>query len=246
MITNKLKLNDSKTEFLIIAPKFHRTRLMQTQPSIIIGDECITPSTSVRNLGATFDSAMSMDIHTNITVRNIFFYIRKIGKIRGHLDQATAAKVTQALIISRLDQNNSLLAGTSAANIHRLQVAQNTAARVLTRTKRSEHITPTLRELHWLPVERRIIFKVLLQVFKALNNDSFPHYISDLIRKYEPGRSLRSGDSHQLGVPRTHNTYGDRTFAKCAPSAWNALPLNLRMTDSLVTFKKNLKTYLFA
>ena len=53
----------------------------------------------------------------------------------------------------------------------------HTAARLLTRAKRSEHISPTLRQLHWLPVERRIVFKVVVQVFKALNNDSFPLYI---------------------------------------------------------------------
>ena len=203
------------------------------------------PTSYARNLGATFDSTMSMDVHTNLTVRNIHYYIRQIGKIRGHLDDETAAKVIQALITSRLDINNALLAGTSKSNINRLQIAQNTAARLLTRTKRTEHITPILRSLHWLPVEARILFKVLIHVYKMLHLDSFPIYLKTMVEVYVPGRSLRSSDSHQLCVPRSHNVYGDRTFARFAPIAWNALPFELKCAGSLLSFKKSLKTHLF-
>jgi len=245
MIANKLKLNDSKTEFLIVAPKHHLPRILHRKPSITIGNECISPSNTVQNLGATFDSTMSMEAHTNKVVRNIFFHIRRIGKIRGHLDHETAAKVIQALVTSRLDINNALLAGTTQANIHRLQVAQNTSARLLTRTRRTEHISPVLRGLHWLPVDKRILFKVLVQVYKSLNADSYPVYLRDLIQDYKPSRSLRSGSSQQLCVPRSHNIYGDRAFARFAPVAWNALPQELKTVVHLSSFKKFLKTHLF-
>jgi hypothetical protein len=245
MITNKLKLNDSKTEFLIIAPKGHLARISQTKPTITIGKECITPTFSVNNLGATFDSTMSMEAHTNKTVRNIFYYIRRIGKIRGHLDDESAAKVIQALITSRLDLNNGLLAGTSKANLHRLQLAQNTAARLLSRVKRREHITPVLKRLHWLPVEKRIVFKVLVLVYKSLHRDCFPVYMKDLVQKYKPSRALRSGDSLQLCVLRSCNIYGERVFSKFASTTWNTLPYKLRMAGSLESFKKSLKTHLF-
>ena len=157
-------------------------------------------------------------------VRNIYYHIRRIGKIRGHLDDETTAKVIQALITSRLDINNGLLAGTSQSNTHRLQVAQNTAARLLTRTKRSEHISPILRSLHWLPIEKRVVYKVLVQVFKSLHDDSFSVYLRDLVKVYTPSRSLHSSDSHLLSVPMSHIMYGDRVYARFAPTACNALP----------------------
>ena len=245
MITNKLKLNDSKTEFLIITPKFYLNKVLNTNPTITIGNECILPTSYARNLGASFDSTMSMDVHTNLTVRNIHYYIRQVGRIRGHLDDETTAKVIQALITSRLDINNALLAGTSQSNIKRLQIAQNTAARLLTRTKRSEHISPILRSLHWLPVEKRILFKVLVHVYKSLHLDSFPGYLKTLVQEYVPGRSLRSSDRHQLCVPRSHNVFGDRTYARFAPVSWNALPQELKCANSLLSFKRTLKTHLF-
>lgn len=159
--------------------------------------------------------------------------MRRIGKIQGHLDDNTAAKVIHALITSRLDNNNALLAGTSQANIHRLQIAQNTAARLLTRTKGREHISPVLRSLHWLPVESGIQFKVLVQVHNTLYNDLFPRYLWDLVKEYQPGRSLRSQSSHLLCIPRSWSVYGDRAFAHFGPCIWNTLPLELRMTDCL-------------
>lgn len=245
MISNKLKINDSKTEFLIIAPKKHLTKIMQTHPTITIGTEHITPVHVVRNLGSTFDSTMSMEPHTNIVVRNVFYHIRRVGKIRGHLDEGTATKVLHALITSRLDINNGLLAGSPQSNIRRLQVAHNASARMLTRTKKREHISPVLERLHWLPVNKRILFKILITVYKSLHDSAFPLYMKELISEHKPVRSLRSGDSMHLSVPRSHNTYGDRAYINYAPSAWNALPQNLRTACSLTSFKRLLKTHLF-
>ena len=135
-------------------------------------------------------------------VRNIYYHIRRIGKIRGHLDDETTAKVIQALITSRLDINNGLLAGTSQSNTHRLQVRQNTASHHLTRTKRSEYIYPIL---HWLPIEKRIEYKVLVQVFRSLHGNTFPVYLRDLVVLYTQSRSLRSSDPHLLSVPMSHS-----------------------------------------
>ena len=242
MISNKLKINDSKTEFLIIAPKKHLTKIMESDPYITIGSERITPVLTVRNLGSTFDSTMSMEPHTNIAVRNIYHHIRRVAKIRGHLDEGTANKVVHALITSRLDINNGLLAGTSQSNIRRLQVAQNATARMLTHTKRSEHITPVLERLHWLPVNKRILFKILVTVYKSLHDSAYPLYLKELVKEHKPTRSLRSGNSGNLSVLRSHNNYGDRAFVTFAPTSLNALSMNLRTACSLASFKKLLKT----
>ena len=110
--------------------------------------------------------------------------------------------------------------------------------------KKFDHITPILTELHWLPVRKRIQFKVLLLTFKALHDQS-PGYLSSLIeeRKVRPG--LRTSGL-SLRVPNTRlKTYGDRAFSAVAPRLWNSLPVILRRIDDLETFKADLKTYLF-
>ncbi len=122
---------------------------------------------------------------------------------------------------------------------------QNTAARILTRTPKFEHISPILQDLHWLPVAQRIKFKILLLTFKCLHNLA-PEYLSDLLELYNPPRSLRSGSNLNLRVPTTRlKTYGDRSFSKCAAVLWNPLPMHIKSASSLDSFKTLLKSHLY-
>ena len=129
--------------------------------------------------------------------------------------------------------------------INRLQLIQNTAARVLTKSRKYDHITPVLASLHWLPVTFRIDFKIVLFAFKALQG-SAPIYISDLVSKYEPTRTLRSADKHLLTPLETKLvTEGGRSFAHRAPFLWNQLPLEIKRATSVGNFKNLLKTHYF-
>ena len=149
------------------------------------------------------------------------------------------------LVISKLDYCNVLLHGISDSLLTKLQHVQNTGARIVTRTSKSEHISPVLLNLHWLPVRSRIIYKVLLHVYKALNNMS-PQYIRELLTVQSCQRSLRSKDTLYLTVPLTKTvTYGDRAFTSAVPKEWNSLPLDIRKAPTLAAFKRSLKTYLF-
>ena len=106
-------------------------------------------------------------------------------------------------------------------------------------------LRPVLKELHWLPVEQRITFKVLLLTFKALNNLA-PPYLSQLIVPYNPTRNLRSASKHLLEVPNVRlKSYGDRAFSVAAPKHWNDIPLDIKLSGSVDVFKSRLKTYLF-
>ena len=122
---------------------------------------------------------------------------------------------------------------------------QYRAAKLLVHDLRA-HGSPLLAKLHWLPIDQRIVFKVLLYVFKSIN-DLAPSYIADLIEPYHSNRrGLRSAnDSTRLHVPRSRNTFGDKCFTHCASTIWNKLPLELRNTESLTLFKRKLKTHLF-
>ena len=154
-------------------------------------------------------------------------------------------KVIHAFITSRLDYCNSLYLGLPLTLVARLQMVQNAAARLLTNTKKCEHITPVLASLHWLPVQSRIQFKTLLLVFKALHGLA-SSYIADIIHPHVAPRSLRSSSQGLLHVPRSRlKQKGDRAFSVAGPQMWNQLPLDIRNAPSITLFKSRLKTHLF-
>ena len=160
----------------------------------------------------------------------------------------TLTKAVMTMVIQRLDYCNAVLCGASQRSIAKLQVAQNCAARLITNIPRRKHITPTLKNLHWLPVLSRIDFKVLVLTHKALNADGSPSYMKDMFTPVylSHKRGLRStSDTSILSLQRTHNTYGDRAFSNYAAKLWNGLPSTLRQTPQLNSFKSKLKTYLF-
>jgi len=150
-----------------------------------------------------------------------------------------------AYVTSKLDYCNTVLYGLPDHQLSKLQRIQNTAARIISRTKSSEHIQPVLYNLHWLPIKQRIIFKILLITYKALNGLA-PIYIQELLNKYKPRRNLRSASHNLLTVPSTNTVYyGDSAFSVAAPKLWNSLPEHIKTSDTVETFKKALKTYLF-
>jgi len=214
-------------------------------PYISIGDARIAPSLKARNLGVIFDSSMTLQPHINNIVRLSSYHIRNIGKIRKYLDKSATEKVIHAFVTSRLDNGNALLYSLPNNQISRLQRLQNTAARIVTLSRKSCSITPILKQLHWLPISQRIIFKLMLIVHKALNGKA-PHYISELLQVYTPSRNLRSSSMLLLIEPKSRHSWGDRSFSSAAPRIWNSLPLNLRSCVCTAKFKSLLKTYLMS
>ena len=129
-----------------------------------------------------------------------------------------------SLMFSKLDYCNALLFGASQKQIKRLQIVQNSAARLVFMKRRSDSVTPLLRELHWLPVEMRIKFKACVLVYRCLEGTA-PPYLSELIQPYSMPRMLRSSrDKSKLFVPRVRSRAGMRSFSHFGPSVWNAIP----------------------
>ncbi len=142
---------------------------------------------------------LSFENHISHVTKTAFFHLRNIAKLRNMLSVSDAEKLVHAFMTSRLDYCNALLGGCPASSINKLQIVQNAAARVLTRSRKYDHITPILQSLHWLPIKFRISYKILLLAYKALN-DLAPAYLTNLLSRYNPTRSLRSQNSGLLVV----------------------------------------------
>ncbi len=179
--------------------------------------------------------------------KTAFFHLKNISKLRPMLSMSNAEMLIHAFMTLRLDYCNALLGGCSASAllIKKLQMVQNASARVLTRTRKYDHISPVLSTIHWLPIKHCIDFKILLITYKPLNG-SAPQYLSELLSHYSPLRPLRSQNSGYLIIPRiSKSTAGGRSFFYLAPKLWNNLPNTVQEADTLCQFKSRLKTHLF-
>ena len=243
MLVNRLMINDSKTEVMLIGTIQQLSKV--SVEGIRVGDETITPVSLVKNLGMYLDQNLKMDKHITKLCSKAFYQLYKLKRIRKFLSNDAIQSVVHAFITSNLDYCNSLMYGMPQHLIDRLQRVQNAAARVVLLIPKFDHIRKALFDLHWLPVKQRICFKIMLLTFKCLIGKA-PVYLRDMVVKYVPQRTLRSSDALLLKVPRFKNkTLGARTFAYAAASLWNSLPIEVRATDNIESFKSILKTHLF-
>ena len=245
MAKNYLKLNDDKTEFLVIGNKCFLSQVKCDNLSV--GDHCVSASNCVKNIGATLDSSLSMENEIKSKCKSAWWQLYQISKIKKFLTTEQQKTVIISLVISKLDRNNSLLHNLPVYLLVKLQRIQNSAARLLCSAGRQIDAIPLLITLHWLPVKQRIKFKILLIVYKCLNGIG-PLYLSELLSSYsnsEPRQCLRSSSLDDLQVPRSNNKFGDRSFFVCAPKLWNTLPVEIKNRPSVESFKKSLKTFLF-
>ena len=243
MDSNKLFMNADKTE-LMPAGTSSCLKQLNTSSVPIMGENVVLKS-SVKYLGVTIDQTLSMQDHIGDVCRKAFYQLRRIALVRPYLSDSAAARLVTVLVSSRLDYCNSVLAGLPADQINRLQRVQNCAARLVLKKNKREHITPLLFQLHWLPVQFRIQFKLAVFAYRFFEN-SLPSYLSAAHTAYQPSHSLISSSEKLLKIPKFNlKTVGYRSFSYSAPTIWNSLPLSLRNSPSLPQFKKDLKTYLF-
>ena len=244
MNTNKLKLNDSKTELLMCQNS--RNTKEESPVQMNVNDNIIEASHKVKNLGVLLDSNLTMSAQIGHLVQSMYFQLHKIASIRKFLTESATKTLVTTLILSRLDYCNSLLSGISKDKLSKLQVVQNHAAKLVKQKKKADHVTPLLIDLHWLPVKERIDYKIALICYKCFT-DTAPDYLKDLIQTYTPTRALRSSsDKFMLKKPTTnYKMYGERSFSYYGPLIWNDLPLSIRSAQTVSSFKKRLKHYLF-
>ena len=191
---------------------------------------------------------MSMSAQVTAVCKSVNFILWKMSRIRKYVDFDTCNHAIRSFVLSRIDYANALLAGCPNKDITRLQRLQNKAARIIFQvTRRARPTASLLQELHWLPINERIIFKILLYVYKARNNLA-PGYLINSLVQYLPTRTgLRSGDDpHRLVQPIPRRKIGECSFSVHAPQLWNTLPIDIRSAPNTNIFKQRLKTHLFS
>jgi hypothetical protein len=223
-------------------------KLSQSDKELHLPRGVLQASETARNLGVTLDGQLSFDAHARTCSRACFYHLRRIWQIKRYINDSSLKLLVHASVTSRLDYCNALFAGCSASVRQRLQRIQNCAARLVCSEPIHSngvyhHTTPLLLRLHWLPVDRRITYKLCVLMFDVVHGFA-PVYLGELCNRRSDNR-LRSASQLNFATTRTRTRFADSSFAVAGPAAWNALPVDLKNTDSHSLFCRKLKTYLF-
>ena len=241
MISNKLSVNPNKTEYLLLNPN----NLNLPVNIINLGFNTISPSDSPKNLGVIFKTDMSMNKHISSIIKFCFLQLCDFRCICPFISKTAAITLANAFVYSCLDFCNSLFYGLPKYSIHHLQKVQNTVAQIITNSPHFSHITPILKSLHWLPIFYCNNFKICCITHCALFLGE-PFYLSTLLTHRSNTHSLRTTSFSSLLLTYFNKkSNGFRTFSYAAPFLWNHLPDTVRSTFIYMSFRRNLKTYLF-
>ena len=182
-----------------------------------------------------------MRVHIGKVAAICFFHLRRLRLLRFLLTSSLMHRLVSALVISRIDYCNSVLYGLPAITLAPLQRVLHAAVRLVANLGyRNHHVTPAMKELHWLPIAYRIRYKLCLMMHVAVNKRS-PAYITDTLVPTSSllhRERLRSHKSESVEVPRVRTEFGRRPFSIAGPTVWNALPNNVRRTETVTTFKR--------
>ena len=245
MLKHLLKINDAKTELtLFVNPQ--QERLISDKSTAILGDCVVHAANAVRNLGVLQDSHLDGDAHISFIVRSCNFHLHQLARVRCCISDEACRLTVHALVVSRLDYSNALLAGASQHQLEKLQRLQNRAAWLVARPHTPPggvvHVTPILQRLHWLPVRQRVLYKVCVLVHHCVHGVG-PSYLSELLQHHVRNCRLRRPSATQLRQHQSRRRVGRVSSGVAGPQVWNSLSFSVRETGSLSDFKTDLKTY---
>ena len=242
---NMLKLNDSKTELMLVTSKISK-HLHNLPTSISIGNAQIPFKQSVKNLGFTLDFHLTMNAHVSNIAQTFYVELHHLASISRFQTSTATDTLVSAFVLSRIDYCNSLLFGSTHDVTSHLQRVQNYAAYVLLCLPKTSSITIHLESLHWLHVKVRCTYKIVCLCYHC-HSSTATSYVADMLQKKPHTRNTCSSSYTMLLLNRpAHSkaTLGDRSFS-FASSVWNSIPNDVRCAPSLSSSKSRLKTYLF-
>ena len=244
LLHNGLSLNPAKSDAIQFSIGQARSSVVDIA-TVNVSGAVIQPSATIKSLGVTFDRQLSYNQHINNVCKSCYYHIRALRHVRESLPDDVARTVACSIVTSRLDYCNSLYYDMSATNLAKLQRVQNTLARTVLRQRRFDHVSSSLTQLHWLPIKYRVTFKLATLTHKILHCQQ-PDYLYQLIDAYTPARDLRSSNRGYLNPTRSRTVSGSRGFRHSSVAVWNSLPQDIRDIPTISTFRRKLKTHLFA
>ena len=247
MRKKRLKLNESKTECLLIGSPYNLGQHSDFNVISINGTP-IPLSAETRNLGVIIDKNLTMNSQIQSVVKTSNFQLKNIALIKRYLDQDCLKMLVNNLVVSRVDYCNSLYNNLPNYQLYKLQNVLNRAARLVTGHTLWDRIriTPLLIDLHWLPIKARIEFKICVLTHQALKTGE-PGYLKKKLHSYTlPASQTRNAnDAHRLDIQRARVNIGSRAFTHSAPRLYNKLPNDIKDSENIAIFKRRLKTHLF-
>ena len=242
MSHNGLKLNEDKTEWIIFNGCDSD---ISENVTLTVGAHSVAQSTHIRSLGVRLDAKLTIEPQITDICKTAYNHIKKMNKIRKYLTDDTTKTLVHSLVTGRLDYCNSLYFGLASKSIYKLQLAQNSAARIISKTRKHEHISPIFEKLHWLPINKRAVYKRMVLTFNSLHRNG-PAYIKTALNWYTPLTDLRSRNIPSLIPVKSRSIrINNRLLQGGRARQWNSLSKSIKCAASLAIFKKTTENISF-
>ena len=240
---NQLLMNPDKTKFMLIATRQLRKRF-SSSPVVSFLDKSLEPVASAKDLGVTLDSH-TYDCHVSNVVSFCMAKLCQIKRVKTSFDGKTLEQLVSLLVFSKMLYCSIVWSNTSTTNIKKLQLVQNFACKIVTKTRKFDHVTPLLRELNWLSVDQLLFFRATVMTYKCMNHLA-PSYLSSKFVKRSDIHNRRTRNREALQIPFFRSASGQRSFAFRGARLWNNISPELRQCASLKAFKEKLKSHILA
>ena len=239
---NSLLINPEKTKLVVVGSAQLIKRLPHISLSLL--GKTISPVSVAKDLGVYIDQYLTYDVHVTKTVSSCMNQLVQIGRIKHLLDKKTLLLLINSFVFSKLFYCSSVWGNTSKRNLHKLQLVQNFAARVVLGLKKFDHISQGRRSLKWLDVTEKVLFNDLVLVFKCVNGLA-PDYLGKYFIKRSAVHNKNTRGCNNFVVPRCRLSMGQRAFYFRGPKEWNGLPDNIKNTKDIDSFKRRLFNRIF-
>ena len=239
LIANKLTLNMTKTEFMLIGSR-QRLNTLTDSPTPTINGTPINQVPTAKSVGVHIDNKLNWSSHVNKLTKKIASGIGAIKRVRHLVPQTTLHLIYRALIQPHFDYCNVVWGTCGSTLQNKLQKLQNRAARVLTYSNYDADADNILENLRWknLTCQRQI--QRAIMVYKSLHG-LVPEYLCSKFVSRDTTYSLRDSAS-KVTVPFPRTNYYKNSFSYSGAVLWNSLPCNVRQAESLVKFKQLIKS----
>ena len=236
LAANKLTINMSKTEFMLIGS---RQRLLRfpAAPHLTINDKPVTQVSSTRSLGVIIDENLSWGHHIQSISKKIASGISALKRIRYCVPRETLIIVYNALIQPHFDYCSAVWDGCSKALADKLQKLQNRAARIITFSNYDARTIDVFDSLGWVPLHQQRTFSKAIMMFKTLNNLAPNYLTAKFIDRSKVNKYNLRNTEHKLALPLPGTNYAKKSFSYSGGYLWNSLPNEVRSATTITSFK---------